>query len=861
MASFTDQVQTFNPYIKQIPVEEYAKAELIRQEQYDKGVQQVQQYMDTVAGLPVDGKYKGYLQESLSQLQGHVSEIAEADFSNMQIVNQVGGAVKQIAGDKIIQAGIISAANYKAGLDQMKKDESEGKLTPDNAWFFTNKQYGEWSKNADLSQAFNGSYIKNYDIDKDIQEAIKAAHADGAEWEEIPKNADGTPNSDVLIQMSKKGLLSGKVANIIHSVLSKPQVQQQLQISGLYTFKDYDSQALKELQDKSLTYYRDKAENLIKDLKVKAAVSKEEKLRAGKGIEDIEKQLQEKEADYNDFMKLLMTNPESAKVQLYRQNFISERISNLSWEENSSKQVKSPAAEMQFQRLNYHLAESKERFDEFDANRKFALSQQEFGLKVEEMKIKKDIAEGKLNADGSPKVIYDKSAIDVNTIVTGSTAYQQETKDIEDQKTQLQAKLITNLPIEGRDIFVFNPDTKKYEYNTAKYPTWAEIKPIYQRAIKQLEESHLKGDVANNLKETAQQWYDLTSLAFQRRQKEAEIESKYKPQIQKLNKEYGKNIDPHILDYWTVQNGAPGAEAAKKRLQAMPNYGEFVDEITIPQGRGFGATERSGKRYTEYQGISKFLSKNNTLIPVLRAREEEYVKMQTQTKHYTGTFNPNTEKDRDAVNTVYSSVVSNLMGDKSKGDWETVAEWLDPKKPANLNANQYKFYKGEDGQNYLQVVRNTGSGFKTSKPIPVNQEIIDQMNLNENPKQKAFGNTFGGFLNTNQGLGTTRDFKSEEANNTAIARTRIGKYSVGVHLQAMDDGYVPHLYIKDVKTGTTLGKGIELDPSLFARDKSLNPEQQAKVAQLKSIMKDVDVLDQIAKLDEHMIDFLLSQQK
>ena len=53
MASFTDNLVAFNPYIPQIPVDDYVRVGMIKQQQYNEGVQKVQGYIDSVAGLDV----------------------------------------------------------------------------------------------------------------------------------------------------------------------------------------------------------------------------------------------------------------------------------------------------------------------------------------------------------------------------------------------------------------------------------------------------------------------------------------------------------------------------------------------------------------------------------------------------------------------------------------------------------------------------------------------------------------------------------------------------------------------------------------------------------------------------------------
>ena len=92
MASFTDKPMQFNPYIQQLPVEEMVKVGMIKQDQYDKGVQKIQGQIDQVAGLDIYKDVdKAYLQSKLNQLGGNLTTVAAGDFSNFQLVNSVGG--------------------------------------------------------------------------------------------------------------------------------------------------------------------------------------------------------------------------------------------------------------------------------------------------------------------------------------------------------------------------------------------------------------------------------------------------------------------------------------------------------------------------------------------------------------------------------------------------------------------------------------------------------------------------------------------------------------------------------------------------------------------------------------------------
>ena len=79
MASFTDQISQFNPYIPQLPVDAMVKVGMQKQAQYDQGVQKIQGYVDNIAGMDVirdvdkqllQSKWSCSIQCSYSELNG-----------------------------------------------------------------------------------------------------------------------------------------------------------------------------------------------------------------------------------------------------------------------------------------------------------------------------------------------------------------------------------------------------------------------------------------------------------------------------------------------------------------------------------------------------------------------------------------------------------------------------------------------------------------------------------------------------------------------------------------------------------------------------------------------------------------------
>ena len=107
MASYTDQIPKFNPYIQQLPIEAMVQVGMEKQRRYDEGLQKIQTNIDNIAGLDVVRDVdKKYLQSKLNDLGSKLKTVAAGDFSNYQLVNSVGGMAKQIGKDATIQNAV-----------------------------------------------------------------------------------------------------------------------------------------------------------------------------------------------------------------------------------------------------------------------------------------------------------------------------------------------------------------------------------------------------------------------------------------------------------------------------------------------------------------------------------------------------------------------------------------------------------------------------------------------------------------------------------------------------------------------------------------------------------------------------------
>jgi hypothetical protein len=170
MASFTDQISQFNPYIQELPVEAMAQVGMAKQAQYDQGVRKVQNYVDRVAGLEIaKPQHKQYLQSKMDELGNRLKTVAAGDFSNQQLVNSVSGMTGQIIKDPIIQNAVYSTQALKKGEADRETANKAGKTSPanDDLW---NDTKAAWFNDADLKTPFGGKFIERWDVDKKLTE-------------------------------------------------------------------------------------------------------------------------------------------------------------------------------------------------------------------------------------------------------------------------------------------------------------------------------------------------------------------------------------------------------------------------------------------------------------------------------------------------------------------------------------------------------------------------------------------------------------------------------------------------------------------------------------------------------------------
>jgi len=340
MASFTDRLQQFNPYVEQLPVEDMAKIGMAKQQKYDEGIQKIQTNIDNIAGLDVVRDVdKAYLQSKLNQLGNSLKFVGAGDFSDFQLVNSVSGMTNQISKDANVQNAVSSTAKYRKGLENMAALNKEGKGSASNDWLFKTEA-NSWLNSSEVEKSFSSDYKPYTNYSKNALEVIKG----------LVKNENIT---DVSLEYDENGKVTGvldattrtKIAGItperIQSALMAgltPSDFQQLQIDGRYSYSNATPEKLLEditkSYDDNYSKYREQRDILANSITSTTSIPVKQKIE--EQIIALNRMMGKVKTDYKGIHDSLNNgNVEAVKSNLFTTKWINTFSQTFSHQETS----------------------------------------------------------------------------------------------------------------------------------------------------------------------------------------------------------------------------------------------------------------------------------------------------------------------------------------------------------------------------------------------------------------------------------------------------------------------------------------------------------------------------------------------
>ena len=423
MASFTDSIPQFNPYVQQLPIEAMVTVGMEKQKRYDEGIQKIQTSIDNIAGLDVFNDVdKAYLQSKLNQLGNDLKVVSAGDFSNFQLVNSVNGMTNQIAKDKNIQNAVSSTAKLRKEQARREKAIQEGKSSPENDWFFNNQIFA-YSQSTTPGESFNGEYFAYHDVDKklrglaaDLQKAGFDVSTDNiwvrdSSGKDVYFNPDGTQSYDaskggtrkydmVKLTTKVKGIGAEKILNNFYTSLDEND-KRQLNITAQYHYRDatpitFQNDIIKSYNEKKKIY-----SEAIVDATVKLATGNytpEEKIALQNQINKAKALVYEGGFDKQmaEDMAAVDTEAEASvyKYKIYTQKYLTNLAKDLSNESKSIEYGTNPGfqALMEKKKFEFDVQKERQREREWQANHILALRKDRREEEEADRKRKEDVS-------------------------------------------------------------------------------------------------------------------------------------------------------------------------------------------------------------------------------------------------------------------------------------------------------------------------------------------------------------------------------------------------------------------------------------------------------------------------------------
>lgn len=455
MASYTDNIPKFNPYVQTIPVDEMVQVGMYKQQKYEEGIQKIQTNIDNIAGLDVaNDADKAYLQSKLNQLGNSLVSVAAGDFSNFQLVNSVNGMTNQIARDSNVQAAVASTAKLRKEQQRKEKAIQDGKSSPENDFVF-NMQVSEYLNSSKIGQSFNGQYIEYRDVDKklrglaaDLQKAgvdttiDNPFKRDSVTGKTLYYSKDGSVSTDPskggtpqiatsMLKTTVKGIGAQKLLNNFYDSLDEGD-KRQLNITAQYHYRNstpitFQNDIIRTYNEKKKMY-----SEAIVDASVKLAtgnLTPEQQTILKNQINEAKKLVYEGGFDeqMREEMAAVDTEAESTayKYKIYSQKYLTNLAKDLANESISTEYKDNPdfKAMMDQKRLQFDIQKQNQDHQEWLADH--LLDKEKFAYeKLKDAKVDASnqpiVTPGALNTD-LPEV----SLFDVGNEIKGLKADKQ----------------------------------------------------------------------------------------------------------------------------------------------------------------------------------------------------------------------------------------------------------------------------------------------------------------------------------------------------------------------------------------------------------------------------------------------------
>lgn len=700
MASYTDSITQFNPYVEQQPVEAMIKVGMQKQSLYDQGIQKIQSYIDNIGGLDIiKDPHKQYLQSKIDELGNNLTKVSAGDFSNSQLVNSVAGMTQQIVKDPIVQNAVNSTASIRREQQKMADAQKAGKSSPENeSWF--NYGVNNWLNDENINSSYDGGYTPYRDVTKkwiNVQKELGATDyttelpfLQDSEGHYIdnagkPLPADSIPVlNKVMIQKIFKGKSPAAIKGAIMSSMDEGDIQQ-LNITGWYHYKDVPINGLAQMAQVKQQEFTNQSTQYLKALQNMKSLNPDNKQYQAdidQRIGETKNSIISSQQEFQQSLSLIKSNPNTYRSQVYMQHAINDFATHWSNLTETVNYVNNPYQEYIDKERSYKL--NVDRFLETTRHDKATEAQADKNFNFEYAKWQESAAEKTklnhlLNVGSLPQnLINDVIPLSVSSY---GTDLQNQKQGIEDNKKDFKTKNFKNMSEEDFG--------KLYTTNLTAFNHGQSVDPVWQDFL----------DKNSALEKN----YGERSSLLSNIQNQASEKFKNEDTIVKTILDKMKNSD-------TVKPADNGW---------LTDNSIFAHKSTVPSKTG---TDISGKLNNE---LGTLMSKKNAWIVSQLAQKD----VNWQPTSFS--FNIGKPDAKSFITQQFAQVLNRIETQKGKQEENTNIKGWDLSTAKTLNS---------EGETKYGVIRQGGNAYLNMQGTVKGKDVpVQFMKISSGEYQQLFG--------------------------------------------------------------------------------------------------------------------------
>lgn len=490
MASFTDQVPTFNSYVSQQPVESMVQVGMMKQQQYDTNLEKIYQSMSNVAGMDImKDSDQEYLKNKMNDTSKKLRVFAAGDFSQNNLTRGVNNMVNNIADDEIVQTAVQSTARVRSEVSKMTKAQEKGESSVVNEYYL-NKDINQWLQGETPGESFNGAWTPYTDVDAKLREVyesmedtditIQNPFRRDANGNTLYYASDGSVTTDptkgekridhAMLEKTVKGKSAEKILNNFYTSLSADEIRQ-LDMNGGYHYRGATAQsfapAIKEAAETKKEFYKNSIKQIAIELESNPNLSADQRKKYSETAKEYQNSLNTGEID-KEVQKQLsgLEDPatlEAMKTSIYKDQYLRNMALNMETESVSIEYKSNPYfdADMKMKNYNLNVREFNNKVAHQDRMYGLQRAQFEYKMREEQFAGQGRVRAGDVSTDINEEDIsyasYEKANLEADTQIQNLgtrvipfTSLQM--LDIEEDATRgLNEKQITGMKLDALD--------------------------------------------------------------------------------------------------------------------------------------------------------------------------------------------------------------------------------------------------------------------------------------------------------------------------------------------------------------------------------------------------------------------------